>query len=228
MDAVLLPQMFELSVNDNSPHKASQTATCIILRSIIPIHSSSDDLKSTNLIYSPLSLFLTQQHVLEKTSRATFARDSRKEFLSLFESTINFSNPTPRSSTCPSRWNVFKRKSFVEGGDSSWQLGQYLEEGTSHPGLGTEVAIHTGPEALQLTLPQPLDESFRPRDSSSSNANAIVVQKSVTVTVQDRDHVDSKRGSTLSTASTADFEKPVLASDDTIWADICFKGIMKG
>lgn len=230
VDAILLPQTFKLSANDNSPgDKASTpTATCIILRSIIPIHSSSDDLKSTNLIYSPLSLFLTQQNVLEKTSRATFARDTRKEFLSLFENTSNSPHSSIHSSRCPSRWNVFKRKSFVDGDNPpSWQLGQYLEEGTTHPGLGTEVAIHTGPEALQLTLPQPLDQSFRSRDSSSSNVNAIVVQKSVTVTVQDRDHVDSKRASTLSTAST-DFEKPVISSDDTIWADICFKGIMKG
>jgi hypothetical protein len=103
-----------------------------------------------------------------------------------------------------------------------------LDEGKLQPGLGTEVAVHTGPEALQLTLPQPLEEVFRSRDSSSSNANAIVVQKSVSVTVQDRDHGDSKRGSDLSMSSTADFDKPTLVNDEAIWADLCFKGIMKG
>jgi len=219
MDAILLPQTFQVSAS-TMDDVVQNPSTLIILRSIVPIHNSCHQLLSSRLTYSPLSLFLTQQSVLSRPSRTTFAREARKEFYSLFE--MSMTAPVVKH-TRRRPWRAFKRESRqTKGQPSPWLFGNFMEEGRSRPGLGHEVAIEASSEPIQLTPPMSPNGEEQP-----AAFKGIVVQKSVTVSVRDKDMDDTSK-SGFSNSSTYDFENFVPLNDEAVWADICFKGIIKG
>lgn len=227
MDAVLLPQTFEVTAsrNDSSTdYVANSTATLIVFRSIIPINTMQQ-LQSSQFIYSPLSLFLTQQSVLSRSSRAAFARESRNEFFAVFEFSM-FSPIDSRITNRRARWLAFGRKSRGGSTAMQWQFGHFMEEGKVRPGLRHEVAIEAGTEGIPLTPPLQLGgENQQRRDSSIQQG--ILVQKSVTVMVRDKDPDDTSKASEMSNSSISELDSPGVVNDDAIWADICFKGLQK-
>ena len=221
MDAILLPQTFQLSVSRENYSPDNPFATLVILRSIVPIHTSCQQLLSSRLTYSPLSLFLTQQSIYSRFSRTTFARETRREFYSLFEKSMT----TPEIKFPRHRaWRVFQRKSKLEKRHTSpWLFGHFMEEGKARPGLGHEVAVEVGAEPIQLTPP-----ITRSGEEPDIAFNGIVVQKSVSVMVRDKDVDDTSKLSGVSNSSMIDVENVVPLNDEAVWADICFKGIIKG
>jgi hypothetical protein len=88
-------------------------------------------------------------------------------------------------------------------------------EGGSVGRVGHEVEIDADTEPIELD------------QGSNEQLTRIVVQKSVSVTVRDKD-VDEQSKTTLSDSSTQ-VDSPITSklNDDAIWADICFKGIIK-
>jgi hypothetical protein len=206
MDAVMLPQTFQVTTKRESSNDVEQSATLIILRSILPVHASSRQVTSSHLIYSPLSLFLTQQSVRSRLSRETFAKEAHKEFISLFETTLSIPGQP--------RWRMFSRDSRVQRLSASWLFGNVMEEGIASR-VGHEVAIDADTKPTELA------------QGSNEQLPGVVVQKSVSVTVRDKD-VDEQSKTTLSDSSTQG-ESPTTSklNDDAIWADICFKGIVK-
>ena len=224
----MLPQTFEVNANrkDLSDQQSRSTATLIVFRSIVPIHNSIQHLQSSQLIYSPLSLFLTQQSVLSRSSRRTFARESRKEFLALFESSLP-STAQSRSHTRRPQWFALGRKYRGDTIASPWLWAHFLEEGkVSKTGLGHEVAIEAGSEAIQLTPPLGRAAEFG-RPGENSMYQGIVVQKSVTVMVRDKDPDDTSKTSEISNSSMSEHDSPGVLNDDATWANICFKGLQK-
>lgn len=221
MDAVLLPQFFQVSSAAASSDEAvTNPATLIILRSIVPIHNSCAQLLSSRLTYSPLSLFLTQQSILTRSSRTTFTRESRKEFYALFEMSMASSTQVSHPQRRP--WRVFSREiGFAKSYPLPWELGHFMEEGKARTGLGHEVAVESGNELIQLTPP------VTPGAEDGEPFNGIVVQKSVSVMVRDKD-VDDASGSAVTNSSMSEFESVLPLNDEAVWADICFKGIIKG
>jgi hypothetical protein len=102
-----------------------------------------------------------------------------------------------------------------------------MEEGkVSKPGLGHEVAIEAGLEAIQLTPPLGRRAEF-PQPGENSLYPGIVVQKSVTVTIRDKDPDDTSKASEAWNSSISDFDSSGVLNDDAVWADICFKGLQK-
>jgi len=107
-----------------------------------------------------------------------------------------------------------------------WQFGHFMEEGKVRPGLRHEVAIEAGTEGIPLTPPLQLGgENQQRRDSSIQQG--ILVQKSVTVMVRDKDPDDTSKASEMSNSSISELDSPGVVNDDAIWADICFKGLQK-
>lgn len=204
----MLPQTFQVSAQCGQGN--GQSTTLIILRCIIPIHTSSQQVLSSQLVYSPLSLFLTQQSVLSSISRANFARDSQKEFFNVFESTMSVSEQAQRRCRVFSRNSRVNRNSWIE----RWSFANSMEEGKINHGFGHDVAIDAGREQLQLTPPP------------SDIFPGIVVRKSVTVTVSDK-RVDEQENHAVLGESSSENESRMSPkrNDDAIWADICFKGI---
>jgi len=49
----------------------------------------------------------------------------------------------------------------------------------------------------------------------------------VSVMVRDKD-VDDASGSAVTNSSMSEFESVLPLNDEAVWADICFKGIIKG
>jgi hypothetical protein len=94
-----------------------------------------------------------------------------------------------------------------------------MEEGKVRTGLGHEVAIEAGTERVQLTPPITAD--------GETPFDGIVVQQSVSVIVRDKDTDDSSK-SGLSNSSLSEFDTVLPLNDEAVWADICFKGIIKG
>jgi len=88
-----------------------------------------------------------------------------------------------------------------------------MEEGKVKTGLGHEVAIEAGSEGIQLTPPL----------NREAQGQGIVVQKSVTVVVRDKDPDDTSKAN----SAMSDLDSPGVVNDDAIWADICFKGLQK-
>jgi len=102
-----------------------------------------------------------------------------------------------------------------------------MEEGkASDAGLGHEVAIEAGPEAIQLTTPLGRGAEFG-RPGENSTYPGIVVQNSVTVMVRDKDPDDTSKTSEVSNSSMSELDSPGVLNDDAIWANICFKGLQK-
>ena len=93
-------------------------------------------------------------------------------------------------------------------------------------GLGHEVAVEAGSETIPLTPPLGRGAEF-PQSGENSTYRGIVVQKSVTVTVQDKDPDDTSKAFEISNSSMGDLDSPGVLNDDAIWADICFKGLQK-
>jgi len=110
---------------------------------------------------------------------------------------------------------------------SPWLWAHFLEEGKfSKTGLGHEVAIEAGLEAIQLTPPLGRGSEFGPPGENSMYAG-IVVQKSVTVMVRDKDPYDTSKTSEISNSSMIELDSRGALNDDAIWANICFKGLQK-
>jgi len=120
-------------------------------------------------------------------------------------------------------WRFFHRKPRLNGGYSSpWMFSPFMEEGKSRPGLGHEAAIDTGSECVQLTPPA----SSR---GEPTPYRGVVVQKSVTVMVRDKDVLDdTSKMSCASNVSEFEFESGFPLNDAVVWTDICFKGIVRG
>jgi hypothetical protein len=95
-----------------------------------------------------------------------------------------------------------------------------VEDGKVRHGLGHEVAIEAGPEVMQITPPVTAA-------GESGSFHGIVVQKSVMVMVREKDTTEW-RSSTLTLGSEAEFEHVLPMNDEVVWADICFKGIVRG
>ncbi len=199
-----------------------------MLRCIIPIYNPDSQLQSSHLVYSPLSLFLTQQNVISKASRSNFARDTRKEFYAIFTTTM-ISSHQHHHSASPSRWNPFKRRSLLsDATPPPWHLGKYLEDGPLKVQLGHETLVEAG-QGLPLAAVESSHESRR-----ALSVFGVMLQKSVSVTVRDKDPVDTIQPLFRSTSSmsTSESEHEPVASktsfdDEATWADICFRGILK-
>jgi len=90
------------------------------------------------------------------------------------------------------------------------------------PGLGNDVSIEGGTELVQQRRILPPGSS-----GSGTRISGIVVQKSVAVTVREKYSDD---GSTISGMSkgTGKGVTALMMSDDAVWADILFKGILIG
>ena len=130
-----------------------------------------------------------------------------------------------RSRTRRPQWFALGRKYRGDKTSSPWLWAHFLEEGkVSKTGLGHEVAIEAGSEAIQLTPPLGRAAEFG-RPGENSMYPGIVVQKSVTVMVRDKDPDDTSKTSEISNSSVLD--SPEVLNDDAIWANICFKGLQK-
>jgi hypothetical protein len=224
MEAILLPQAFQLtSVKSiaSTETLAPTFATVFILRSIVSIHTPSHHISSSYLTYSSLSLFLTQQSVLSSYSCTTFAQQTRREFYSLFEQFMT--HPPDHKPRRRSGMYVFKRRSRLNGSTPSpWLFGQFIEEGRTRPGLGHEAAIEAGSEVMQATPPVTA--------AASTPLTGVVVQKSVMVMVRDKDMLEESSRmscSALTNTSENELENILPMNDSVVWADICFKGIVR-
>jgi len=236
MDAILLPQLFQVTASSCSEsgktsidNLVPRPTSLIILRCIIPIYNSSSQLQASHLVYSPLSLFLTQQNVLSKVSRANFIRDTRKEFYAVFARSMNVSTYNSESTT-PSRWSLFKRRSLLsDATPPAWQLGSDLESGPSNSYSQDHQTLVEAGQGIPSTT---IDSPSRSRKASFSG---ILLQKSVSVTVRDKDFDDtihqpsalsaSSKSASVTECEPGDYISPL--DDDATWADICFKGILK-
>jgi hypothetical protein len=115
----------------------------------------------------------------------------------------------------------------VDTTSSPWLWAHFLEEGkVSKNRLGHEVAIEAGSEAIQLTPPLERAREFGP-PGDNSMYRGIVVQKSVTVMVRDKDLDDTSKTSEISNSSMSELDSPGVLNDDAVWANICFKGLQK-
>jgi len=84
------------------------------------------------------------------------------------------------------------------------------------------VAIEAGTEVMQVTPPvtEDVDPPF----------TGVVVQKSVMVMVKEKDMLEESSkmfSSALTNTSESELENILPMNDDLVWADICFKGIVK-
>jgi hypothetical protein len=229
MEAVMLPQTFQVTpILDNSTDDLDgHGATLIVLRNLFPIHYSSQPLHSSLFIISPLSLFLAQQGVLPGTNmRAGFAREAHKEFSSLFGATATHGSSAEPSHRRSQRW-PFGRKSQLNGRSSNpiQLLEHFMEEGRIKPEVGHDVTIEGGQSVL-LNRPLNYGGVLSPQ-GNSSRFSGIVVQKSVAVTVRDKDPDEANTLSTVSSKPGNEVGTTTLPllMDDAIWADICLKGV---
>jgi hypothetical protein len=217
----MLPQTFRVTARrDNfSTDHLGQSATLIILRVIVPVHNSSQHFLKSGFIYSPLSLFLTQQSVLSPTFRETFARDIRKEFFEVFETIV----PVALESQEPvriSRWQRFTRKFNRKRPPNDLTSSGRFPEEAAH-GMGNEVTIEAGREQVRLSRLFP-----QTSDTENQQMQGVVVQQSVIVTVTDKEGAHT-RASVISDSSGTDMERSTRmnVSDNSVWTDISFKGI---
>ena len=213
MDAVMLPQTFEIAAA--RPHSSSstedvrrKTATLIILRSIVPIHSTSTQLQSSHLTYSSLQLFLTQKSVLSATSRQSFANDIQTEFLALFQSSATSAVQPSRKHT--RSWLPMLRLTRPHPKNpTTSDFSDAMEQGKAKP--VDEITFESG----EIT-----PSSSEIGSTSESDASTIPSQKSLTVNLHNKvEH----RVSTVSVTSSTEF-LPAF-NDEMIWTDICFKGL---
>jgi hypothetical protein len=212
MKAVLVPQTFEVTASFNTSSTDSITrssATLIILRIIIPFHHSTQ-LRSSQLIWSPLSLFLTQQTALSAGSKEVFIRESRKEFMPLFENTP-FSDVST-SSRCPRRL-LFSREHQPEKRCSfSRMFGNFKED----VNINLEQSVASENEN-RLTCS--LEYDIRSPTETETSA-----RESLTVMVNDNESCDTNSTSVFSPSSMSDLGGRTV-DDAAVWVDICFKGI---
>jgi hypothetical protein len=226
MEAIMLPQTFQVTpILDNSTDDlGGHRATLIVLRNLFPIHYSSQPLHSSSFFISPLALFLAQQGVLPGTNmRASFSREAHKEFSSFFSATAAHGSSAEPSRRRSQRW-PFGQKSQLNGSCSNpTQLLEYfMEEGRIKPEVGHDVTIEGG-QSMLVNRPLGHGGVLSPQ-RNGSRFSGIVVQKSVAVTVRDKDPDDANTLSTVS--SKLDNEVgTTLLMDDVIWADICLTGV---
>lgn len=103
-----------------------------------------------------------------------------------------------------------------------------MEDGSAKSNVGHETVVESG-QGIPLA-----DVATTPASRKGSSFSGIMLQKSVSVTIRDKDSVDAIRASAMSTSSMStsmsENENEPLAApidDEATWTDICFKGILK-
>ena len=103
-----------------------------------------------------------------------------------------------------------------------------MEDGPAKSNVGHETVVESGP-GIPLA-----DVETAPGSRKGSSFSGIILQKSVSVTVRDKDSVDVVQPSAMSTFSMStsmsdnEQEPPATPIDDeATWTDVCFKGILK-
>jgi len=116
-----------------------------------------------------------------------------------------------------SRWKRFTRKfNRKRPPQDLTSFGLFPEE-AAH-GMGNEVTIEAGREPVRLSRLFP-----QTSDTENQQMQGVVVQQSVIVTVTDK---EGGHASVISDSSGTDIERSTInVSDDSVWADISFKGI---